>query len=106
MLAARAVAVTAHRTYAFCMAERHVETGGPLPADRLSRREREVIELAASGLTNQQIAGRLQVSVHVVKFHLAATYQKLGVANRTQAAYVYLNPSARLAAGERHQLTN
>jgi len=106
MLAPRAVVVTARRTYAFCMAERHVDTGGPLPADRLSEREREVIELAASGLTNRQIAGRLQVSVHAVKFHLAATYQKLGAANRTQAAYVYLNPSAPGTAAERHHATS
>jgi DNA-binding NarL/FixJ family response regulator len=68
-----------------------------LPTDRLSPREREVIELASSGMTNRQIALRLQVSVHAVKFHLAATYDKLGVANRTQAAYVYLN-STRSAA--------
>ena len=69
-----------------------------LLADRLSAREREVIELAASGLTNRQIALRLQVSVHAVKFHLAAAYQKLEVANRTQAAFVYLNsrPTAAL----------
>lgn len=65
-----------------------------------------MIELAASGLTNQQIALRLQVSVHAVKFHLAATYQKLGVANRTQAAYVYLNPSPLAAAGDGNPATH
>jgi DNA-binding NarL/FixJ family response regulator len=68
------------------------------PADPLSPREQEVIGLAAAGLTNQQIAAQLQLSVHAVKFHLAATYQKLGVANRTEAAYVYFKPE-RMAAG-------
>jgi ATP/maltotriose-dependent transcriptional regulator MalT len=106
MLAPRPVAVTARRTYDFCMAQRYADTDRSLVADRLSPREREVIELAASGLTNRQIAGRLQVSVHAVKFHLAATYQKLGVANRTQAAYVYLNPSGPVATGEGHHVTS
>jgi DNA-binding NarL/FixJ family response regulator len=72
------------------MAERSDVDAGLQLAARLSPRERQVIELAASGLTNQQIGLRLQISVHAVKFHLAATYQKLGAANRTQAAYLYL----------------
>lgn len=46
--------------------------------------------MAALGLTNVQIGNRLHVSVHAVKFHLAAVYKKLGVANRTEAAVVYL----------------
>jgi ATP/maltotriose-dependent transcriptional regulator MalT len=89
------------------MAERpDVDAGRLALADTLSPRERQVMELAASGLTNQQIAMRLQISVHAVKFHLAATYQKLGVANRTQAAYVYLNPSRPVAAGEGQPVTH
>ena len=50
--------------------------------------------MAALGLTNVQIGNRLHVSVHAVKFHLAAVYKKLGVANRTEAAVVYLRASA------------
>jgi DNA-binding CsgD family transcriptional regulator len=60
------------------------------PNGSLSRREREVLEMTALGLTNGQIAGRLGVTVHAVKFHLASIYRKLGVANRTEAAVVYL----------------
>jgi DNA-binding NarL/FixJ family response regulator len=56
----------------------------------LSPRELEVLDMAALGLTNVQIGRRLHVSVHAVKFHLAAVYRKLGVANRTEAAVVYL----------------
>jgi DNA-binding CsgD family transcriptional regulator len=55
------------------------------PRTLLSRRESEVLDLAALGLTNQQIATRLDVSVHAVKFHLAGVYRKLGVNNRTEA---------------------
>jgi DNA-binding CsgD family transcriptional regulator len=48
-------------------------------------REREVIALAALGLTNGAIAARLGVSGHTVKFHLASIYAKLGARGRTQA---------------------
>lgn len=56
----------------------------------LTAREREVISMASSGLTNNEIAERLHVSIHGVKFHLASIYRKLGVANRTEAAFTYL----------------
>ena len=46
--------------------------------------------MAALGLTNSEIARRLHVTVHAVKFHLAGVYRKLGVANRTEAAVLYL----------------
>ena len=59
--------------------------------ENLSPREREVLDLASAGLTNSQIALRLRLTVHAVKFHLAGTYRKLGVSNRTEAAFVYLN---------------
>jgi LuxR family transcriptional regulator, maltose regulon positive regulatory protein len=56
------------------------------PTNRsLSAREEQVLELVALGLTNQQIAIRLHVTVHAVKFHLAGVYRKLGVTNRTEA---------------------
>ena len=45
--------------------------------------------MAARGLTNQQVGGHLNLSLHAVKFHLASIYRKLGVANRTEAAGVY-----------------
>jgi DNA-binding CsgD family transcriptional regulator len=60
------------------------------PRDVLSPRELEVLEMAALGLTNWQIATRLHVSVHAVKFHLARVYRKLGATNRTEAAVMFL----------------
>ena len=57
---------------------------------RLSPRETEVLELASRGMTNNEVAERLHVSVHAVKFHLAAVYRKLGVSNRTEAAVTLL----------------
>ena len=59
--------------------------------DRLSNREREVLQLASEGSTNQEIGVQLGLSVHAVKFHLASVYRKLEVSNRTQAAVVMAN---------------
>jgi DNA-binding NarL/FixJ family response regulator len=56
----------------------------------LTPREVEVLALISGGLTNAEAARRLQVSVHAIKFHLAAIYSRLGVANRTEAAVTYL----------------
>jgi DNA-binding CsgD family transcriptional regulator len=67
---------------------------------QLSPREVEVLEMASLGLTNEQVAARLQVTVHAVKFHLASIYRKLGVMNRTEAAVVYLRAVAARRAVE------
>lgn len=48
-----------------------------------------MLELATLGLSNADIAARLRVTVHAVKFHLSGVYRKLGVANRTEAAVAY-----------------
>jgi LuxR family maltose regulon positive regulatory protein len=51
----------------------------------LSERELEVLQLIAEGLTNQEIANRLYLSLHTIKVHAHNVYGKLGVHNRTQA---------------------
>ncbi|HEY2656241.1 MAG TPA: response regulator transcription factor [Solirubrobacteraceae bacterium] len=51
----------------------------------LSERERDVLELMASGATNPEIAEQLHLSRHTVKEHTSAVYRKLGVRNRTEA---------------------
>jgi DNA-binding NarL/FixJ family response regulator len=56
------------------------------PARELSAREREVLELLATGLANKQIARQLGISDGTVKAHLTRIFQQLGVTDRTQAA--------------------
>lgn len=51
----------------------------------LTNRELQVIQLLSDGLTNQEIADRLFISVRTVKWHTVHIYEKLRVGNRTQA---------------------
>jgi DNA-binding NarL/FixJ family response regulator len=51
----------------------------------LSRREREILEALCRGHSNQDIAGRLSLSVETVKWHLKKIYEKLHVTSRTEA---------------------
>jgi DNA-binding NarL/FixJ family response regulator len=60
------------------------DEGDPI-VDPLTRREREVLQLAAEGLANKQIALSLGISEHTVKFHLSSLYTKLGATSRTEA---------------------
>jgi DNA-binding NarL/FixJ family response regulator len=53
--------------------------------ESLTAREKEVLQLMAEGLANKQIAMRLSISEHTVKFHLSSLYSKLGVSSRTEA---------------------
>ncbi len=51
----------------------------------ISKREYEVLELIAAGLSNQQIANKLFVSLNTVKTHSSRVFEKLEVNRRTQA---------------------
>jgi DNA-binding NarL/FixJ family response regulator len=62
----------------------------------LSRRELEVVEAVARGLSNKAIAAELEVTVQTVKFHLSSVYRKLGFSNRTEAARWVLGRSASM----------
>ena len=54
--------------------------------DRLSDRERDVLQLVGQGLTNREIAARLRLSEATVKGHVSHIMAKLGLKNRAQVA--------------------
>jgi len=51
----------------------------------ITRREMEILELVAEGLSNREIAGKLFVSENTVKTHCSRAFDKLGAKRRTQA---------------------
>ena len=60
------------------------ESSGVLP-EALTPREIEVLRLLAEGVGNKEIASRLGLSEHTVKFHVASIMGKLGAESRTEA---------------------
>jgi len=54
----------------------------------LSEREKEVLQLAARGLSNQDIAEKLCISVRTVQGHINSIFHKLGVGSRTEAIFM------------------
>lgn len=56
-----------------------------LAAEQLTLREQEILRLLSDGLGNKEIAGRLGISDHTVKFHVSSILGKLGAASRTEA---------------------
>ena len=54
-------------------------------AESLTRRELEVLQMLAAGLSNKEIAARLGISEHTGKFHVASILGKLGATSRTEA---------------------
>jgi DNA-binding NarL/FixJ family response regulator len=83
---AHAAAAYAHRLAQACegaCTPALIAITAPLP---LTPREREIVTLAAGGLSNRQIAQRLVVSVRTVENHLYRACAKLGTTDRTELA--------------------
>ncbi len=76
--------VQASRTAASANAD-FVEAVEPLTA-----REGDVLQMLSQGLGNKEIAARLKISEHTVKFHVASILGKLGASTRTEAVSVAL----------------
>ncbi len=68
------------------MALIRAKTGPLKPGSDLTEREREVLALVVEGLSNDEIAERLVISFSTARHHVSACIQKLGAANRAQAA--------------------
>jgi DNA-binding NarL/FixJ family response regulator len=73
------------------VAEFASRTRSPLPVpgvSELTSREREVVSLVASGLSNEEIAARIYVSQSTVKTHVARALTKLGARDRAQLVVI------------------
>jgi NarL family two-component system response regulator LiaR len=84
-------------TFAPEVAPALVEERPPVPSsipNDLTRREREVLGLLSSGLSNSQISRRLDISLNTVKNHVGNILSKLGARNRTEAAGFILQQSS------------
>lgn len=75
--------VSAGRTFISPEIQRILDAEPPLPT--LTSRQIELLEGFRDGLSNNDIAQRLNISSEMVKEHARNLYQKLGVANRTEA---------------------
>jgi len=64
---------------------RQMSLGEPSSPVALTKTEIRVLVLLGSGLSNKEIASRMDCSVKTIKNHLNAVFQKLGVSNRTEA---------------------
>lgn len=68
-----------------------VATPNDQVAVQLTRREKEVVQLVAEGLSNRQIAKQLYLSPHTVNAHLQAIFRKLEISSRTALIRFALN---------------
>ena len=77
-------AVLLRRVYAFSQ-----DINPDAGIERLTERELEILELIVQGLTNQQIASRLKLTLPTVKNHVHRVLSKMEVASRAEAVTVY-----------------
>jgi DNA-binding NarL/FixJ family response regulator len=69
------------------------------PTDELTERESEILGLLSEGLSNKEIANRVNISYDTVRAHLRHIYEKLHVNGRTQAVRKYLKSSSPITSG-------
>lgn len=87
-------AILLRRVYAYA-----AQTNPDATTDVLTPRELEILDLLEQGLSNQQIASRLSLTLNTVKNHVHNLLKKLGVASRSEAVSVsraakYANPGS------------
>jgi DNA-binding NarL/FixJ family response regulator len=68
--------------------------------ERVTPRERQIVELLSAGASNKEIAKRLNVTERTVKAHLTSIFRKLGISGRLQLALFALEQNRRLRASE------
>jgi DNA-binding NarL/FixJ family response regulator len=83
--AAEAGLVLLHPTSVRGLATEHLPQPAEDFTEELTGRECQVLRLVSSGFGNKEIAARLGISEHTVKFHVSSILGKLNVASRTEA---------------------
>jgi DNA-binding NarL/FixJ family response regulator len=90
-MVADGMAVFPQRLLAALLTRAEIANGHFQEADedqpRLSKREIDVLTAMTDGLSNKEIARRLGISFHTVKFHVASILEKLEVETRTEAVF-------------------
>ena len=70
-------------------------------SNALTRREKQILKLTATGATNAEIANQRNVSMHTVKTHIYNLFKKIGATNRIQAVnWAQLNSSELIDSRE------
>jgi DNA-binding NarL/FixJ family response regulator len=85
LLAAHPAAPLVGQGHARDSASSFQEGSADKPAQALTPREIQVLGMLAEGSGNKEIAWRLHISEHTVKFHIASIFNKLDAASRTEA---------------------
>ena len=75
------------------------DDGKALALPVLSLREKQVVGLAAIGLSNREIAQQLFLAESTVKSHLSSSFAKLGVRSRHEATDLIVNPAWGVGVG-------
>ena len=68
--------------------EKHSSSTRLTSPEELTDREQQVLTMMADGLGNKEIAARLGISTHTVKFHISSILGKLGAGSRTEAVSI------------------
>ena len=68
--------------------ERSAQNGATANQPPLTARELEVLRMLADGLANKQIAARLAISEHTVKFHVSSVFAKMHASTRAEAVMI------------------
>ena len=84
----------------------HVRAVDARGVNLLSKREREIVNRAAQGLTNREIATQLGLSPHTVKNCLFRIFDKLGVSNRVELLLMTIDHSRDVRSGYESCLAN
>lgn len=83
-----------------CIAQSAPSRGDVIPKDanqllsKLTRREKQVLQLVSEGKSNKTIAAKLGITEHTVKLHMHNVSGKIGVNNRTAAAHFFFEAAA------------